>query len=687
MANEHKVKLGADTKSHRAEFLKSIGVNEQFALSLQKLSDRTKVWAAHTRAQANIAGKAIAGFAVAAGGAYAAIYAKQSAFIDQQAKTADRLGLSTQALTGLQHAAEQTGASTEQLNMGLQRMTRRIGQVAATGSGEAKVALDQLGISIDDLKNKSPDQQFAMIAEKMKDVHDQGQKVFLTQKLFDSEGVKLLNTLNLGADGLNAMMTEAEQLGMTFDRIDAAKVEMANDEFDKAQKTLSGFGNKLATETAPLVGALSEMWTDNAKEVGGFGNLAQQVVQKVGAGLGFLADMGRGLQVTFLLVRQGVAEISNGIIQLYNTIAQAPGKLLNLMGFDNDGIVQLQTFADSMDQTTAQLAKELQELLMAPMPSEKVKAWIADVQTKFQAAAKEQAKSGNKASLEHLLIDDRSSPQDKNSQRLVESAQRKYQQIFDEQLKLEGKEIELENRRYERQKEQMEKEIELLRDKKLATAEIESEYRLAQEQAEAQHNANLEQIEKNKNQLLMDGYSELLGAMGSYFQGMEGKQAGYARAAISIGQTLLDEEKQTKIASIWANTGEAAMKAYNAMVGIPIVGPALAMGAKIATYGVGGLIAAKVSGIASFDGGGYTGNVPRYGGVDGKGGFYAILHGNESVIDHTKGQLPGMGGDQNVAVSYHFHGDPKENEKLLNNNRNATIRDARRLKDELGRPY
>jgi TP901 family phage tail tape measure protein len=38
----------------------------------------------------------------------------------------------------------------------------------------------------------------------------------------------------------------------------------------------------------------------------------------------------------------------------------------------------------------------------------------------------------------------------------------------------------------------------------------------------------------------------------------------------------------------------------------------------------------------SFAGGGYTGNAPRVGGVDGQGGFPAILHPRETVIDHTK---------------------------------------------------
>ena len=40
----------------------------------------------------------------------------------------------------------------------------------------------------------------------------------------------------------------------------------------------------------------------------------------------------------------------------------------------------------------------------------------------------------------------------------------------------------------------------------------------------------------------------------------------------------------------------------------------------------------------SADGGGYTGKGNRAGGMDGKGGGLAILHPNETVIDHTKGQ-------------------------------------------------
>ena len=50
-----------------------------------------------------------------------------------------------------------------------------------------------------------------------------------------------------------------------------------------------------------------------------------------------------------------------------------------------------------------------------------------------------------------------------------------------------------------------------------------------------------------------------------------------------------------------------------------------------------------------FSGGGYTGNGARAGGIDGKGGFPAILHPQETVIDHAQGQ--GMGATVNFNIS------------------------------------
>lgn len=53
--------------------------------------------------------------------------------------------------------------------------------------------------------------------------------------------------------------------------------------------------------------------------------------------------------------------------------------------------------------------------------------------------------------------------------------------------------------------------------------------------------------------------------------------------------------------------------------------------------------------LPSFDGGGRTGSGSRSGGLDGRGGFLGLLHPNETVLDHTRGQSA-AGGRVDVRV-------------------------------------
>lgn len=50
---------------------------------------------------------------------------------------------------------------------------------------------------------------------------------------------------------------------------------------------------------------------------------------------------------------------------------------------------------------------------------------------------------------------------------------------------------------------------------------------------------------------------------------------------------------------------------------------------------IGSIGSSVLKGLASFDGGGYTGDSSRTGGIDGKGGSLAIMHPRETVIDHA----------------------------------------------------
>lgn len=66
-------------------------------------------------------------------------------------------------------------------------------------------------------------------------------------------------------------------------------------------------------------------------------------------------------------------------------------------------------------------------------------------------------------------------------------------------------------------------------------------------------------------------------------------------------------------------------------------------------------------GPTGFAGGGYTGDAPRSGGLDGQGGFLAMMHPQETVTDHTRGQSAPRSSGKSVVVhnSPVFHIDSR----------------------------
>jgi len=104
--------------------------------------------------------------------------------------------------------------------------------------------------------------------------------------------------------------------------------------------------------------------------------------------------------------------------------------------------------------------------------------------------------------------------------------------------------------------------------------------------------------EAARREQLTDGFTALLDVAGKYYEGMEGEEAAYTRAAIQLGKSLLDEKTRESLKSIVASTHAAAMGAYESLSSIPVVGPALGAAAAGAIYIAGGIAVAEVTGMA-----------------------------------------------------------------------------------------
>lgn len=189
---------------------------------------------------------------IAAAGTGAIMVGRMADEMDRSGKTAQKLGLTTLEFTSLSHAVEQTANMTEQqFGMALQRMTRRVSE-AANGTGEAKDAIKELGLSAQQLEAMSPDMAFKLIADRMSRIPDQADRVRLSFKLFDSEGVNLVNTLQEGSQEIGRLQQEAIDLGVAFDDKAAASAEKFNDRLDVLNKTFKGTMMTMANESGVL---------------------------------------------------------------------------------------------------------------------------------------------------------------------------------------------------------------------------------------------------------------------------------------------------------------------------------------------------------------------------------------------------------------------------------------------------
>ena len=255
------------------------------------------------------------------GGKLTSAIANTSREIDKLGKTAAKLGVGTEQLGALQYAAEQSGVSVNTLNMALQRSTRRIAE-AAQGTGEATAALKELGLSAEALNQMSPDKQLEDIADAMQLVGTQSDRVRLSMKLFDSEGVALVNMLKGGSAALQAYASDAASLGILLTGDMVRGVEASNDSLNRFKKALSVVATTINVVLAPYIKYAADWLTTLSKQV-------------VGAG-GVLSSFDNIVRITaqaFIAGFQGMQLAASGFTSVYLYLKTA---ILNTIG-DTEG--------------------------------------------------------------------------------------------------------------------------------------------------------------------------------------------------------------------------------------------------------------------------------------------------------------------------------------------------------------
>ena len=310
-----------------------------------------KKWSAKTvvaseRAQRAMRGAGIA--IVAVGAAAAAAVAGSFRMTQGMAETEDaagkmstRLGLSVEALTRMQHVSELTGVAVTNMNTALQRQTRRVAE-AAQGTGEAAAAIAELGLDAQVLAKLAPDQQFLKIAQAMEQVDAQGDRVRLAMRLWDTEGVALVQTIDAGSEAIAAMMAEADLLGVTITGETAAAAAEFNNELLRLGNVTEGIVRLFTNELKPIFtvifreARLAMMGNRDAAE-----DFAGTIQEKVVAGLRIALEVMRFFHNAWLGIKLVGSAALAGISMNLEILLDGLRILLTPLDLIFDGLVKL----------------------------------------------------------------------------------------------------------------------------------------------------------------------------------------------------------------------------------------------------------------------------------------------------------------------------------------------------------
>lgn len=310
---------------------------------------------------------------------------------DSLGKVSDQLGVSTEDLAGFRLGAELTGASAEQLDKALTTMLKNIGD-AANGTGEAIVALDQLGISADELVNLSTADQLRAIADAISKIPNPAQRASIAMKLFGDSGAILLNFLKDGSEGIDAFVAEADRLGLSISRVDAAQVEAANDAITRMKSVIKGVGLQLAVNLAPYIQAVADRFVAMATSGRSTGDIVINAIEGIARGAAFLADGVKIIQQAWLGLKIIVLAVAAAIIEAVNLIVKGFAYLADLIPGVGDAIgdfsEDLDLFSESFSDELGAAVDELEELGNKSY-SDGVKSLFDDIRKSARSAAEE----------------------------------------------------------------------------------------------------------------------------------------------------------------------------------------------------------------------------------------------------------------------------------------------------------
>jgi DNA-binding Xre family transcriptional regulator len=347
------MKITVDLAANTAQF------NSEFKRAEQTVRDRM----GNIEDAAKKAGVAI-GAALAAGATAAAVALKRAIDrMDQIGEAASRIGIATEALSGLEWAAKLSDASLEQLQGGLLRLTKNAGDAAAGNKALAQ-AFGAIGVSVTNADGSLRNVEGLLldVADVFAQLPNGAEKSKLALDLFGRSGAQLIPLLSRGSEGINELRAEAEALGLTFDQTAAEQAGDFNDAIDRVTAGMQGAATQIGIGLLPKLTEMAAVLQSEAFR-DGFGAIIEGAATAAIKVAELVAEIGNLTRFAADEVASRVAGPNFGdTVRIEDAIARQREQLEFMRGGLLNSIFPPDETSPGIAAATAELAR-LEELL------------------------------------------------------------------------------------------------------------------------------------------------------------------------------------------------------------------------------------------------------------------------------------------------------------------------------------
>lgn len=174
-------------------------------------------------------------------------------------KTSQRIGISAESYQEWTHILGQSGASMSDMDTAMRKLRSGL----ASGDKKMGAAFEELGLSVDDLKKKKPEDIFEDVVEAFQNMEDGLDKNTLADTIFGRGAGGLMALLNSDTGTVDALRKEAHDLGLILSDDAVKQGASFNDDMSSMESAIDKFkanvGLKAQGFFDPLVKAATDM--------------------------------------------------------------------------------------------------------------------------------------------------------------------------------------------------------------------------------------------------------------------------------------------------------------------------------------------------------------------------------------------------------------------------------------------